>query len=107
VSTKSDAERLKRAEAQLQRDHKPQPLRLKNARPRYEPGLCRADERDLTDAAKRRNGEATRADLLAALASITTELEFVRSRLGQVAPGDHRSLFREVEHGLQGLKRAL
>lgn len=38
---------------------------------------------------------------------MAAELEFVQSRIGRVAPGDHRGFFREVTHGLEGLKRAL
>ena len=38
---------------------------------------------------------------------MSIELEFVKARIGRVAPGDHRGFFREIEHGLAGVKRAL
>ena len=102
MKPKPDPRALKRAETRLRRDNEPR--RLEGF---TEPRLSHRDERDLADAARRRNGEATRAELLTALASMSVELEFVKARIGQVAPGDHRGFFREVTHGLEGLKRAL
>jgi hypothetical protein len=102
VKPKPDPRALKRAETQLRRDNEPR--RLEGF---TEPRLSHRDERDLADAARRRNREATSADLLAALANMAAELEFVKARLGQVTPGDHRGYLRSIEHGIAGLQRAL
>ncbi len=102
MKAKPDPRALKRAETRLRRDNEPR--RLEGF---IEPRLSHRDERDLADAARRRNREATCAELLTALATMAAELEFVQSRIGRVAPGDHRGFFREVTHGLEGLKRAL
>ena len=102
MKAKPNPRALKRAETQLRRDNEPR--RLEGF---TEPRLSHRDERDLADAARRRNREATSADLLAALATMAAELEFVKARIGRVAPGDHRGFFREIEHGIAGVKRAL
>lgn len=102
MSAKADPKRLKRATAQLQRKYDPRRLAGFS-----DPRLSRADEQNITDLAHRRARHAARDDILVSLATITTELEYVKAKLGQVAPGDHRGYLREVEHGLEGLKRVV
>lgn len=96
-----DDRRRRRATAELYREHRPRQLQ-------GEPRISRADEEHIADAARRRNGDATRADLLASLDTVTAELAFIKERLGRIAPGDgHRGYFREIEHGLTGVRRVI
>lgn len=100
MKPKPDPKRLQRATAQLTADHRPRQLQ-------HEPRLSRADERDIVEAARDRNREATCSEVATALARMGGDLEFVKSQLGRVSPGDHRGYLRETEHGIQGLTRAL
>lgn len=102
MSAKPDSKQLKRATAQLHRKYDPR--RLDGF---TDPRLSRAEEQKVIDLAHRRNRHAARDDILASLAAITTELEYVKAKIGQVAPGDHRGHLREVEHGVMGLTKAL
>ena len=100
MNAKPDPNAVRRATAKLAADHRPRQLH-------HEPRLSRRDEQDIADVAKLRNGQATRGELLAALARIDADVEHVKATLGRVAPGDHRGYFREIEHGIAGVKRAL
>jgi hypothetical protein len=102
VTKGDDARARQRATAAVRADHEPQ--RLKGF---AEPRLSRADERVIVGAANNRNETALRSDVAAALATIAAELEYVKARLGRVAPGDHRGYLREIDHGLKGLTHAV
>jgi hypothetical protein len=96
-----DDRRRRRATTELHREHRPRQLQ-------GEPRISRADEEHIADAARRRNGDATRSEVVASLETVTAELTFIKKRLGGIAPGtDHRGHFREIEHGLTGIRRAI
>jgi hypothetical protein len=104
VKPNPDAKQRRRVEARLRGANDPRSLYVQG---RLEPGLSRADEDEQAQKAHRRNRTNNRAELQRALATITTELEFVERRLGQVAPGDHRDAIRFARRAIAKLNRTL
>jgi hypothetical protein len=91
-----------RGKAELQADHKPR--RLAGF---PEPRLSPADERTVIEQARRRNGEALRADLSKAIATMTAEVDFLEANLGRVVAGDHRDAIRFARRAIAKLERAI
>jgi hypothetical protein len=83
----------------LAADHRPRTLH-------GEPRLCRADEREQSDAIKRRERDSARDDVIELLASMTGDLELLRTRIRQI-PGNHRDNLRMVDRGLKSLARTV
>lgn len=65
--------------------------------------ISRAEENELADRARRDQRETDDGEAAAILANMARELERVRPLI----PGDRRGYFREIEHGLEGLERAV
>jgi hypothetical protein len=91
---------LRKARIALNSEHRPRQLQR-------EPRISRADERQIVEAAHRRNDTSGREELINALNTARRELEFIEARIGKIAPGDHRGYLREIKHGITGLTRAL
>jgi hypothetical protein len=101
VKAKPDAKATKHAQAELRSDHAPRRLLS-------EPRLSAADERQVVKAARRRNDADVRTDVAAAMNAIAIELEFVKSRIGKVAPGvDHRDTLRFADRAIKRLREAV
>jgi|SRR5450755_3821508 hypothetical protein len=98
----ADFKQGRRAKAGLRADHKPR--RLAGF---PDPRLSPADERSVIEQAHRRNGEALRADLIKAIGTMTTEVDFLETNLGRVVAGDHRDAIRFARRAIAKLDRAL
>jgi hypothetical protein len=103
VRAKPDPKAVRRATAQVAAEHDWQTAWPDRGIER----ISKREERDYADAARRRNGQATRADLKKAIANMAAELEFVEAHLGRECPGDHRDAIRFARRAIQKLSRPL
>lgn len=95
-----DAEKLKRAEAQLRADHRPRQLQ-------HEPRISRADEQDIVDRVHSGERRAVVADAHVRIAAIRREVEALTVTLGRAAPGNHRDTLRMIRRALATLERSV